>query len=172
MELKNAALRILDQLSNLINELSDKDFNQPLIILNNATLGQHIRHTLEFFICLQDGLDEGKINYDKRRHDKAIETDRILSLSKIQEIVQFLSNSHGNKNLVLELVYGDTENDTHQIDSNFARELAYNIEHGVHHMAIVKIGALALRPTLQLPVDFGVASSTIRYRNNQAKSAV
>ena len=166
MELKKAATRILHQLSSFIKTIDDNDYMQPLVVLNNATLGQHIRHTLEFFICLKDGLDEGLINYDNRDHDKSIERDRSLALSIIEEINSFLAQDHTDKELLLELSYGEDE-DVHQIKSNFSRELAYNIEHGVHHMAIIKIGAVALRPTLDLPVDFGVASSTLRYRKQQ-----
>jgi len=166
MELSKAATRILDQLDSLIEELTDKEYTQPLIVLNNATLGQHIRHTLEFFICLQEGLDNDLINYDKRSHDKLIETDRSMAQANISNIKEFLLNQHPNKELTLELLYGEQEDKSNLIKSNFARELAYNIEHGVHHMAIVKIGALALRPTLQLAPDFGVASSTIRYRES------
>ena len=167
MELKKAATRILHQLSSFINTIDDNDYAQPLVVLNNATLGQHIRHTLEFFVCLKDGLDEGLINYDKRNHDKSIETDRTIALSIINEICDFLDLDHVDKELLLELSYGEKEEDVNQIKSNFSRELAYNIEHGVHHMAIIKIGAIALRPTLDLPVDFGVASSTLRYRKKQ-----
>jgi hypothetical protein len=49
-----------------------------------------------------------------------------------------------------------------------ARELVYNIEHVVHHMALVKIGLKELLPDLDLPDDFGVAVSTIRYQHSEA----
>lgn len=172
MELKKAANRILDQLILLISTLNDKEYTQPLIVLSNATLGQHIRHTLEFFICLKNGMNVALINYDKREHDKTIEKDRKIALSIINEISEFLEQFHTDEELLLELSYGENEEEVSQIKSNFSRELAYNIEHGVHHMAIIKIGALALRPTLELPTDFGVASSTLRYRNKQQTSSV
>lgn len=167
MELQKAAIRILNQLSTLITTLNDKEYTQPLIVLNSATLGQHIRHTLEFFICMKSGLDSGVINYDKRDHDKTIESDRMVAISMIEQIYDFLKDDHPEKELLLELAYGENDENVNEIKSNFSRELAYNIEHGVHHMAIIKIGAVALRPTIELPKDFGVASSTIRYRNKQ-----
>ena len=53
------------------------------------------------------------------------------------------------------------------IQSSFYRELAYNIEHAIHHMALIKIGVRALRETIKLPDYFGVASSTVRYQLKQ-----
>ena len=171
MELKKAATRILNQLSELIESLSDHEYIQPLEVLNNATIGQHIRHTLEFFMCLQNGYSVGVVNYDKRDHDKAIESDRMVSLFKIEEIASFFDDSQLEKKLVLQLSYSMDDDTFCEIDSNFSRELAYNIEHGVHHMAIIKIGAKALRPDIQLSPDFGVAVSTIRYQNTQPQQA-
>jgi hypothetical protein len=49
----------------------------------------------------------------------------------------------------------------------FQRE--YNIEHVVHHMALVKIGIHEVSPYVILPPDFGVAISTIKYHKNQTE---
>jgi len=172
MELKKAAIRILGQLSSLVEALSDEEYIEPLKVLNGATIGQHVRHTLEFFICLKDGVAAGVINYDKRNHDKAIENDRFITISKIEEAIAFVSNKQEEMPLILELSYGDTDESEYQIQSNFSRELAYNIEHGVHHMAIIKIAALAVHTDVSLPADFGVAMSTIRYQRKQQKYSV
>ena len=54
------------------------------------------------------------------------------------------------------------------IETNYYRELIYNIEHAVHHMAIMKIGIHEVAPYISLPADFGVAASTIRYKKEEA----
>jgi len=172
MELRNAAVRILGQLSSLVETLDDKEYTASLDVLNGATIGQHVRHTLEFFICLKNGIEVGVINYDKRNHDKTIENDRFITISKIKEARNFVELEQENKPLILELSYGKTDESECQIQSNFSRELAYNIEHGVHHMAIIKIATLAVRPQLSLPEDFGVAVSTIRYQSKQENASV
>jgi hypothetical protein len=43
------------------------------------------------------------------------------------------------------------------------RELAYNIEHTIHHMAIIKQSIIEHFTYIDLPEYFGVASSTVRY---------
>jgi hypothetical protein len=52
------------------------------------------------------------------------------------------------------------------IDTNATRELVYNIEHAVHHMAIIKIGVREIATYIDLPTDFGIAASTIRYKEH------
>jgi len=45
------------------------------------------------------------------------------------------------------------------------RELQYNIEHAVHHLAIIKIGVKTLEDSFKLDDNFGIAASTIRNKN-------
>ncbi|KPM32074.1 Hypothetical protein I595_1723 [Croceitalea dokdonensis DOKDO 023] len=50
------------------------------------------------------------------------------------------------------------------VQSTFFRELLYNIEHLVHHLAIIKIGIQSLESKVEISDDFGIAASTIRNR--------
>lgn len=164
MTISHTCIQILDQLAALVNDIDDSDFCKPSEALSKSTIGQHLRHTLEFFICFEKGFHEGLINYDKRAHDKLIESDKFLALSAIERINHFVSNLDGSKTLKLEVGY-DLKNDVFvTIDTNATRELVYNIEHAVHHMAIMKIGIREVAPYITLASDFGVAASTVRYK--------
>jgi hypothetical protein len=44
------------------------------------------------------------------------------------------------------------------------RELAYDLEHSIHHQAIIKIAMKNLNSEYALNENFGVARSTIRFR--------
>lgn len=164
MEPRQACKTILDQLSDLVEHIKPEDFSQPVPTLSNSTIGQHLRHTLEFFICFEKGFEHGSINYDKRAHDKLIESDKYLALAAIHRIQEFVQQPRNNKALILEVGYDMAANDFVTIETNFMRELVYNIEHAVHHMAIMKIGIKEVAPYIQLPFDFGVAASTIRHK--------
>jgi hypothetical protein len=50
-----------------------------------------------------------------------------------------------------------------RVNSCVERELVYNIEHAIHHMALIKIGLRAEFSSVIIPDSFGVASSTLRY---------
>ena len=58
------------------------------------------------------------------------------------------------------------------IDSTVGRELLYNLEHCIHHLALIKIGLKLVAPQIELPTHFGFARSTILHKekNIQVKS--
>ena len=151
-----------------MDQVKDDDFAKPIEALSGSSIGQHIRHTIEFFLCLMDGANKGELNYDNRKHDKFIEQDRKLALSVIKSIDAFLSKDLENHPMDLVANYNVEGVEEVRIPSSFLRELAYNMEHTIHHMALIKIGVKELGSYIQLPEHFGVASSTVRYQ--KAKS--
>ena len=70
---------------------------------------------------------------------------------------------------MLEAGYDDSSNDTIVISTNYFRELVYNLEHTVHHMALIRVGINEVS-AVKVPEEFGVASSTIKYKRT-AKAA-
>ena len=171
MNLTRACTDLLAQLTNLVSAISEKDFSTPSPALGKSTIGQHIRHTLEFFICFQNGFQHGVVNYDKRAHDRLIESDRSIALNAISQIAGFVTSLDHNKSLKLEVGYDLTSESFIAIETNALRELVYNIEHTVHHMAIIKIGIREVAPYIHLPNDFGIAASTIRHREKQVEGS-
>src|SRR5436190_1595125 len=159
MQLTDACAQILDQLTDMIRQLSKRDFSRPSIALSNATLGQHARHTLEFFLCLEQGFRDGVVNYDKRSHDRLIETDKDIALSAIDRVKEFIFSQKSDLPLKLEVGYDRDSDNCITIETNYYRELIYNIEHAVHHMAIMKIGIRDIAPYVTIAPDFGVAAS-------------
>jgi len=67
-----------------------------------------------------------------------------------------------SKTIVLETSLG-LQNETVAIESNFDRELVYNLEHAIHHMALIRVGINELTDVI-VSEKFGVAPSTIKYR--------
>jgi hypothetical protein len=163
MTLSQAATNILNQLADLVKQIHESDFAKPSEILNGSTIGQHVRHTLEFFLCFEGGYKVGIINYDKRNHDKLIETDKDLALAAVHQALRFVNSIKNNKTLILEVGYDLLKDDCIQVNTNANRELVYNIEHAVHHMAIIKIGIRQIAPYICPNKDFGIAASTLRY---------
>lgn len=167
MELTKACSNILNQITDLVHQIQDEDLIRPIKKLSNSAIGQHLRHTLEFFLCLQQGFEGGTINYDKRARDRGIEEDKYAALSVINQIKLFL-NGLADKPLRHEVGNDLAKEHFITIETTATRELVYNIEHAVHHMAIMKIGITELSRDVQLPPDFKIAASTIRYREAQA----
>lgn len=165
--LHTSAKELLGQLDQILIRCKEEDFSKPLKELSGSTFGQHIRHTLEFFICLFDAKNDSVINYDQRKHDKLIETDKKLARSVISSIERFLEENTEDFEIIFEANYTSDEGQNLIMKSSFFRELAYNIEHAIHHMALIKVAVNQSLNYIVLPEDFGVASSTVRYRSGQ-----
>ena len=164
MQIVSACTTILRQLSDIVHQLEEKDISRPSEALGNATVGQHLRHTLEFFLCLEQGFEQGIVNYDKRAHNEIIETDKLVALSVLSRIEDFIKTPHTDRLLKLEAGYLRDSDECVTVETNYLRELTYNIEHAVHHMAIMKIGIREVAPYVLIPNDFGIAVSSLRYR--------
>lgn len=165
MHLREACSRILDHLAEVTSQLDDLEYSKPSELLSASTFGQHLRHTLEFFFCLERGLSEGVVNYDRRERNEWIEQNRLAGLDALERVRNFvglLKDGH----VKLEVGYDQESDRTIIVDTNVYRELIYTIEHAVHHMAIMKIGLRDVAPHVPIPAEFGVAASTLRYNDS------
>ena len=169
MDIKIAANNIISHLSLVLNQLNDADYSKPLQLYSGTTIGQHIRHTIEFFQCLIEQCNTGVIDYDARQHNLDIETNINTALKAVKAIDVELNKLDLSANLNLEVSYDVNSNSKTVIASNVERELVYTIEHAIHHLALVKIGLIFLKPDIELPVDFGVAPSTLKYKEQCAQ---
>ena len=50
--LKEISKKQLFELKSILNQVKDSDYSKTLMILENGTLGRHVRHVLEFYECL------------------------------------------------------------------------------------------------------------------------
>lgn len=166
MILFESAITLLDQLKQVQEKLSEEDFTKKLEVLSGSTLGQHIRHTLEFFLCLMDGYNQKKINYDERKHDIFTESDRRLSIKLTKTIIEFLQSEPEDRPIEFIANYSLVDRSDICMSSSLYREVSYNIEHTIHHMALIKVGINAMDKRIDLPENFGVASSTVRHKQH------
>ena len=166
MQLQDAVNSVFVQLTESLNQLSQKEYAQPCRTLFNNTIGQHVRHIIELFQCLESGYQNGLVNYEKRKRDIAIETDKELASRLLQQIHSGIGKA--NKDLVLEATYDDHTDEAIALSTNYFREIAYNLEHTIHHMALIRVGINEVS-SIVLPEEFGVASSTVKYRKQCAQ---
>lgn len=166
MQLQQAVNTVFVQLAESLQQISQQEYVQPCKTLFNNTIGQHVRHVIELFQCLEKGYDQGVVNYEKRKRDQAIETDKALASTLLLEIHSGLGKS--NKELTLEATYDDHSTEPITIATNYFREIAYNLEHTIHHMALIRVGLTEVA-SITLPENFGVASSTVKYKKQCAQ---
>lgn len=152
----------LEEIRGLINKLPSDLYTQPKKILSQSSIGQHFRHILEFYICLENGLSTGTICYDNRERDVLIETNIDYATGIIEKLTLFLSKIKSDSLIALKANYSTTSDEKMSIQTYLFRELAYALDHTIHHLAIIKIALTD--ENLEVDCNFGVAPSTIRHR--------
>ena len=153
----------LNELIDLLEQMSYTEFSKPCQLLSNSTIGEHTRHIVEMFQCLENNYYSGIVNYDKRPRNILIQTDTTFAISQIVAIQILLEKE--NKKIELQQII---DNEEVRIESNYFRELLYNLEHCIHHQALIKVAVLQSE-TIFVNENFGVARSTIEYRKQCAQ---
>jgi len=164
MTIQSSFNAVLVQLEKSIIELTDEQYTQKIDTLFGASIGEHVRHVIELFVCLQDGYACGVVNYENRKRDIAIQTVREVALDLMGTIkTSFFVE---NRELLLQAGYSETSNELFTLSTNYFREIAFNIEHAIHHMALIRIGIQEVSD-LKVSEGYGVASSTLKFRKGQ-----
>jgi hypothetical protein len=155
--------KTLLELSDLLTQLATEDYIYQCPGLSNATIGEHTRHIIEMFQCLENQYEVGIVNYDHRKRDYQIQTNIDFAKQTIVSVIDQLDRP--NKSLKLQQILDGEEL---LIDTNYNRELLYNLEHCIHHQALIKV-AVVQNEAITIDKDFGVARSTIEYRKQCAQ---
>ena len=152
-----------DQLLQLVNQFEDEQLKMPLEVLNGSSIGMHLRHILEFYLCLFDAVACKELNYDLRKRDRSMETHTAACRECLAYLLKQLDTYKHDFQMQLYADYSliDDENPV-AVTTTYFRELLYNVEHTVHHLAIIKIGMQAMGGIFMTGEDFGVAASTVR----------
>jgi hypothetical protein len=154
---------ILAQLRDVLTAMSYRAYTCPLALLQGSSVGQHIRHTLEFYQCLHEQAPLGFVDYDARSRDLRLETDVAFSASFVEQLSTWLHQPIEDVYLSMNVFFGQ---ECQQVQTTLMRELVYVAEHAIHHFAIIKIALKEEFPEIKLSPNFGVAFSTIKYQES------
>lgn len=161
--LKSAIDSVLNELLDILSQLTNEQYSEPQSQLSGASIGAHVRHILELFVCLVNQYDAQEINYELRARDLSVQSDRTVAAKVIQSLLSKLDKP--NKELTLTQSF---DQGIIKMKTNYHRELAYNLEHCVHHQALIRVALLSM-PEVVFEDHFGVARATIQYRKQCAQ---
>jgi len=150
----------LQSLKSLLCHLSDEHYNTNISHLTNSSIGAHTRHIIELLKCTIDGYNKCEIDYIKRNRNLTLERDRFLAISTIIELEKNLKQP--DKQLLMVTEKQENVFET-IVTTTYFREVVYNTEHTIHHLALIKVGLIELKMEIVNP-DFGMAYSTIKYK--------
>ncbi|MCM4171939.1 hypothetical protein DHD32_10635 [Arenibacter sp. TNZ] len=155
----NTSIQTLEQFKEVLLQLPHDTYTTPCNTLSGASIGQHTRHIIELYQCLLDGYEEATVYYDNRKRDKRIEVDVHFAIDQLHRIQNTIDRPKRKLQLYYELNGAEEK-----IESNYFREVMYNLEHTIHHQALIKV-AINQFTDIILSDSFGVAPSTLQYRS-------
>ncbi|KQS34300.1 DinB family protein [Dyadobacter sp. Leaf189] len=148
----------LGEIDTFLSQLTNEQYNFPCRELSGASIGQHTRHIIELFQCLINQYECGRINYESRPRNTLIETLPEYARGCIHRIRESIDKA--DKRLTL---LHHAPGREFSIDTNYHRELLYNLEHCIHHQALIRVAIMDMH-NVEVDESFGVAPSTIEYR--------
>ena len=148
----------LGEVDSFLSQLTHEQYNYPCRELSGSSIGQHTRHIIELFQCLVTQYERGEINYDSRQRNTSIETLPDYARSCIQKIGEKIDKPDKLLALLQKVAGRELT-----IATNYYRELLYNLEHCIHHQALIKVAILDM-DNIEVAENFGLAPSTIEYR--------
>ena len=169
----NSTQQTLKEFNEVMRQLSDAQFSESLPIFSGSSIGMHARHVIEFYLCLlSENVEIQGINYDKRDRDLLLQTNRSYFNTLVDITIDNLGRlDDARLSIPLSIFSDEIEENDAPMSSSIGRELQYNLEHTIHHAALIKIGVLTLNPDAYMPKSFGVAASTIRYKEQKPVAA-
>ena len=155
----------LKSLTNLLLLLNDRQYNQKILFLGNASIGGHTRHIVELLKCVTDGYNMGRVDYVNRVRNLSLETDKILAAQELTIMINNVTQPDKHMKLVTECEEGGLIN---IVRTTYFREIVYNTEHAIHHLALIRVALREMKLDI-VGDEFGMAYSTIKYFSTHDK---
>lgn len=134
-----------------------------------SSAGTHMRHILDHYLALKDGLNQGLVNYNKRNRYSNVELCPQTALLHWQKLEQWLTEiSHLDADMPLIVMCETSVDKTQntQTKSTLARELVFVSSHAIHHFSLLAVINSLLGNKDE--ANFGIAPSTASYLRQQA----
>jgi uncharacterized damage-inducible protein DinB len=167
MRVRDFVIEDLMKVHGLIQIVDDALFVEELSVLSNASIGQHVRHILEFYKAVIDRPKTAEVNYDNRQRNRELEMSRQKATDLVSQLQLNVSQHKIDEPLFLTANYAATSEEPLQFTSSFQRELAYALEHSIHHQAIIKIGLYSKPFKKELIHTLGLSPATLRFRQKE-----
>jgi uncharacterized damage-inducible protein DinB len=155
---------VLQQAVSLLKEIQTENYQLAMQPHLSGSIGKHIRHVIDHYLALEQGLVDGLVDYNQRHRNSNIEASPSVALDSLNAIINWLENitSEQLENSVTvrsEVSISQTLNI--QCHSTLAREILFVSSHAIHHFSLISV-ARSLQG-YEVSQYFGYAPATISY---------
>ncbi|MEX0774230.1 MAG: DinB family protein [Phycisphaeraceae bacterium] len=156
-------LSLLDELAVVLRGLDHAQYVCRPVAPMTGSVGGHVRHSLDHLRAWASAGAMGRIDYEKRQRDTAVEHDRQAALAEIA-LLRAAVAAMATADLAMPVrvtVMMGSDQPPLELMSSLGREAAFVLSHTIHHNAI--IGAMVRSLGGLTPATFGYAPSTLAY---------
>ena len=132
-----STLKTLQKSKNLLDALQDDTLCDASLAPYFSSIGTHIRHILDFYTSVFNGLDSNSIDLTDRERDCLIEIDINYAKSKIRRVLDDLEEFTTYKLDARYELIDDLGQGTVNIPTNLYAILVQANSHTIHHYAII-----------------------------------
>lgn len=148
------------QLLYILDSLSAEDYTKSSP--ERSSFGAHVRHIIEFMQAAQ--FNERVVDYDGRKRNAEIEQSIDAARGAINDVISSLSDRLSKYGAAYSVSMIEKLSENHKsipVPSTLGREIAYAVQHGIHHVFIIK--TVAEMHGINLDKEIGVAPATMEY---------
>jgi len=156
-----SSIQTLDKSKLLLKNLSDEELSDHSISPYYSCIGSHLRHILDFYDCILDGITQNSINLIERKRDERMHCDSDYAYLNVERIVKALQNIEKIDLSDTYMVKDDLGLGQVEIKYTLGAILAQANSHAIHHYAIISY----ILDRLEIPmkdVSFGYNPTTPR----------
>ncbi|MDN3644550.1 DinB family protein [Lutimonas halocynthiae] len=156
-----AIVQNLNRGTNLLNSISDDQYANNSTAPYYSSIGIHMRHILDVFNCIFEGIENGQIDLTARQRNELAETKVAVGLDYFDRIIALLNEVREEDLDRLVEVKDDLGLGMITANYTIAAALIQAHSHAIHHFA--SIGYIISQMGINLPDgDFGYNPTTPR----------
>lgn len=158
-------------LSALLEQVRDVIIGMPAAMYRarpaarvSGSIGEHVRHCLDHVSALVAAMYGDELSYDRRSRGTTVENEGRIAADEISQLVLRLEGQAAvrlDRPVTLWSLL-DAEGTAVAIRTTIGREIAFVIQHTIHHCALIAV--LLEWQGAQVPAGFGLAPSTVQAR--------
>ncbi|QXP68388.1 MULTISPECIES: DinB family protein [unclassified Polaribacter] len=143
----------------LLNTISNEQYSDSSVAPYFSSIGCHMRHILDVFSCVFEGLETKSIYLNKRNRNELLELHTQLGIEYFNETIQKLKEINTLSLESTVLVTDDLGLGVKSVNYTLAAILMQAHSHAIHHFA--SIGYIIYQLGIELPdADFGFNPTT------------
>ena len=143
----------------LLHNISDEQYSNTSVAPYHSSIGGHMRHILDVFSCIFDGLAQNSIDFSARERNEKAELFTAEGIRYFEQILNKLKTIDSKDYGVLIPVSDNLGLGTITIDYTLGAALVQAHSHAIHHFA--SVGFIINQLGIQLPdADFGYNPTT------------